>query len=195
MRQGRYAYNFLIQIHSELFSHSDRPVMLNRTEKNIEGQEHQRSPANPSGPILPKKTKNPRNEKDPRKDQIDDKGEVPGVSMIRERSKNHCSVRGEQIEEHMADENQKTNFVIAPEMRSSRDFSKKPTEKERIKWEQDEGMGEVSMVLEIELAVNEAEDKVRVGKEPRHHASDRSPGLDLLVLYRLGNDGPGECMS
>lgn len=94
----------------------------------------------------------------------------------------------------MADENQKTNFIIAPEMRSSRDFGKKPTEKERIKWEQDERMGEVSMVLEIELAVNEAEDKVRVRKEPCHHASYRSPGLDLLVLYRLANDCTCQCM-
>jgi hypothetical protein len=54
----------------------------------------------------------------------------------------------------MADEDQKTDFVITPEMRSPCDFSKKPTEKERIKWEKEERVGEVPMVLEIELRVN-----------------------------------------
>jgi hypothetical protein len=39
-------------------------------------------------------------------------------------------------------------------MRPPCDFSKKPTEKERIKWEKEERMGEVSMVLKIELTVN-----------------------------------------
>ena len=88
----------------------------------------------------------------------------------------------------MADENQKTNFVITPEMRPPCDFSKKPTEKERIKWEKEERMGEVPMVLEIELTVNQTEDKVHVGKESRRQARYRSPGLNFLVLYRLAND-------
>jgi hypothetical protein len=68
----------------------------------------------------------------------------------------------------MADENQKTDFVITPEMGPSCDFGKKPTKEERIKREKKERMGEVTMVLEIELTVDEAKDKVRVGKESRH---------------------------
>jgi hypothetical protein len=94
----------------------------------------------------------------------------------------------------MADENQKTDFVITPEMRPPCDFGKKPTKEERIKREKEERMGEVTMVLEIELTVNEAEDKVRVGKESRHQTRYRSPRLDLFVLYRLANDCPCERM-
>jgi hypothetical protein len=169
-------------------------VVLNRTEENIDGQEHQRSSANPSSPLSPQQANNPRDEEDSREDQINDKGKVPGVSMIGERGKDHRSIRGEEVEKHMADEDQKTDFVITPEMRSPCDFSKKPTEKERIKWEKEERVGEVPMVLEIELRVNETEDKVHVGKEPRHQARCRSPGLNFLVLYRFANDCPCERM-
>ena len=147
-------YNFFVQIPSELLSHIDRLVVLNRTEKNIDGQEQQRSSADPNSPLSPEETQNPWNEEDSREDQVNDKGKVPGVSMIRERRKDHRSIRCEQVEEHMADENQKTDFVITPEMRPPCDFSKKPTKKERIKWEEEERMGEVPMVLEIELTVN-----------------------------------------
>jgi len=129
-------------------------VVLNCAEKNISGQEHQRSPAKPSGLLSPEEADNPWNEEDPREDQINDKREVPGVSVIRERRKDHRSIRSEKVEKHMADKNKKTNFVITPEMRPPCDFSKKPTEKERIKWEKEERMGEVSMVLKIELTVN-----------------------------------------
>jgi len=94
----------------------------------------------------------------------------------------------------MADEDEKTNFVITPKMRPPCDFGEKPAKKERIKWEKEEGMGEVSMVLKIELTVNQTEDEVQVGKEPDHHASDRSPGLDFLILHRLANDCPCERM-
>ena len=68
----------------------------------------------------------------------------------------------------MADEDEKTNFVITPKMRPPCDFGEKPTKEERIKREKEERMGEVTMVLQIELTVDEAKDKVRVGKEPRH---------------------------
>jgi apolipoprotein N-acyltransferase len=88
--------------------------------------------------------------------------------VIRERRKNHRSIGCEQVEEHMADENQKTDFVITPEMGPPCDFGKKPTKEERIKREKEERMGEVTMVLEIELTVDEAKEKVRVGKESRH---------------------------
>ena len=74
--------------------------------------------------------------------------------MIGERGKDHRSIRCEQVEEYMADENKKTNFVITPEMRPPCDFGKKPSKTERIKWEKEERMGEVPMVLEIELTVN-----------------------------------------
>ena len=94
----------------------------------------------------------------------------------------------------MADENEKTNFVITPEMRPPCDFGEKPAKKKRINWEKQERMGEVPMVLKIELTVNQTEDEVHVGKEPRHQARYRSPGLNLLILYRLANDCPCERM-
>ena len=114
--------------------------------------------------------------------------------MIRERRKDHRSIRSEQVEKHMADENEKTNFVITPEMRPPCDFGEKPAKKKRINWEKQERMGEVPMVLKIELTVNQTEDEVHVGKEPRHQARYRSPGLNLLILYRLANDCPCERM-
>jgi hypothetical protein len=54
----------------------------------------------------------------------------------------------------MAHENQKTDFVITPEMRPPCDFGEKPTEKEGIKRNKKKRMGEVPVVLEIELTVN-----------------------------------------
>jgi hypothetical protein len=94
----------------------------------------------------------------------------------------------------MADEDEKTNFVITPKMRPPCDFGEKPAKKERIKWEKQERMGEVPMVLKIELTVNQTEEEVHVGKEPRHQARYGSPGLNFLVLYRLANDCPCERM-
>jgi len=94
----------------------------------------------------------------------------------------------------MADENQKTDFEITPEMGSPCNFGKKPTKKERINREKEERMGKVTMVLEIELTVDETEEKVHVGKESGHHTRDCSPGLDFLILYRLANDCPCQRM-
>jgi hypothetical protein len=74
--------------------------------------------------------------------------------VLRERGKDHRSIRSEKVEKHMADENQKTDFVITPEMRPPCDFSEKPAKKKRINWEKQERMGEVPMVLKIELTVN-----------------------------------------
>jgi len=94
----------------------------------------------------------------------------------------------------MADKNQKADFEITPEMGPPRDFRKKPTKKERIKREKEQGMGEVPMVLEVKLTVNEAEDKIRIGKKSGRQTCHRSPGLNLLVFYCLANNCPCERM-
>lgn len=56
-------------------------------------------------------------EKDnPREDQIDDKDEIPGKSMLEKRRKNHCPIGGEKVEDDMADQNKKTDFIKTPEV-------------------------------------------------------------------------------
>jgi len=88
----------------------------------------------------------------------------------------------------MADENQKAYFVISPEMRPPCDFGKKPAEKKGINGDEDQRMSKVPVILEIELAVDQAEDKIGVRKESCGDPGNGSPRLDLFVLEGLPYD-------
>lgn len=55
-------------------------------------------------------------------------------------------------------------------------------------------MGKVPMVLKIKMAIEEAKDKIGIGKEPHRQSCHCSPLSDFLVIDSSGNDGARERM-
>lgn len=55
-------------------------------------------------------------------------------------------------------------------------------------------MGKIAMVLNRKLVIEEAEDKIGIGKEPHRQSSNGPPLSDFLVIDGSGNDGTGEGM-
>jgi len=108
----------------ELFRHTDGSLMLDPAKKKIKGERDEGSSAKPCCLLPPEETENPWDKKNPRKDQIDDEGEVQGVSVIRKRGKDHRSIRGEEVEQHMAHEHWKTDCVETPKIRTLRHLHK-----------------------------------------------------------------------
>jgi hypothetical protein len=94
----------------------------------------------------------------------------------------------------VADKDKKTDCVEIPKVRSLRYFYKEPTEEKGIKGTEQQGVSKVAVVLEIELAVEEAKNKIGIGKESRGQAGNHSPLAYLFVVDRLGNHSPCQNM-
>jgi hypothetical protein len=87
----------------------------------------------------------------------------------------------------MADQNRQTDLIKTPEVGPLRYFDENPTEEESIEGDQSERMGEVAVILEIELVVEKAENKIGVREESHAQTGNRSPMADFLISDRLGN--------
>jgi hypothetical protein len=70
-------------------------MMLDPTKKDVEGETDQGTTADPSNFILPKDTDHQWEKNNSREDQIDDKNEIPGKPMFRERRQDHRPIRGQ----------------------------------------------------------------------------------------------------
>lgn len=91
----------------------------------------------------------------------------------------------------MAQQNRKTDFIETPEIGSFRYLDQKPAKEERIERDQQNGMGEVSMILDGKLVIEEAEDKVGVWEKPYRQSCESSPLSDFLIMDSPGNNGSG----
>ncbi len=107
--------------------------MLAPAEKYIDCEADQRAAAEPLRSPSPDKTYQPGEHDDSGKDQVDNEDEVPGISMLEERGKDHRSVGGEKIEKDVAHERCKTDFVKTPEVGTPRYLCEDPTEEDGIK--------------------------------------------------------------
>ena|SRR4030042_1115047 len=108
-------------------------MMLYPTKKDVEHQTDQGTPAYPLSSFITKNSNHPWQKDDPREKQIDDENEIPGNPMLKKRREDHGPIRGEEIEDYVADQNWETNLIKAPKIRTPRDFNKNPTEKKSIK--------------------------------------------------------------
>jgi hypothetical protein len=95
----------------------------------------------------------------------------------------------------MADQNEEADFVETPEVGALRYLDEDPTEEESVEGDQNERMGKVPVILEIELAVEKAEHEIAVRKCPHSQACNCSPIPNFFIIDRSGNDGPSEGMS
>lgn len=114
--------------------------------------------------------------------------------MVEERGENHCAIGSKKVEQDMAHENWQTDLIEIPEIRTFRYLDKEPAEEERVERDQQDGMGKVAMVLKIELVIEEAEDKIGIGKEPHRQSGNSPPLSDFLIIDGPGNDSAGEGM-
>lgn len=94
----------------------------------------------------------------------------------------------------MAYQNGEADFVKTPEIGTFRYLDEEPAEEERVERDQQDRMGKVAMVLNRKLVIEEAEDKIGIGKEPHRQSSNSPPLSDFLVLDGPGNYGAGEGM-
>jgi hypothetical protein len=95
----------------------------------------------------------------------------------------------------MADQNRQTDCVEIPEVGALRHLDKNPTEEESVERDQDEGMGKVPMIFEIELAVEKAKNEIGVREESHTKTCNRSPMTNSLIIDGSGNDRPCEGVS
>jgi hypothetical protein len=126
-----------------------------------------------------------------RKNQVDNKDQIPGIPGLQRKVKNHGPIRGKKIKEDVADKNRKADLIKAPEVRSFRNLHKNPAEEKGIKRNQQQGMGKVAVILKIKLPVKEAQNKVGVGEKTHGQACNGPPGSDLLIGNGLCNDRTG----
>jgi len=56
--------------------------------------------------------------------------------MLKKRGENHGAIRGQKIEDDMADQNRKADFIKTPKVVAFRYFYKEPTEKKGVKGDQ-----------------------------------------------------------
>jgi len=78
-------------------------MVLNPAEKDVKGESNQRAAADPLGFSFPKKANQQRGKNDPRKNQVDDKDNIPCKSAFKEGGKDHCAIGGEKVQDDMAD--------------------------------------------------------------------------------------------
>jgi hypothetical protein len=83
LRHGSYPNNLFVQIPGIGLGDLDRPIVLNPTEQDVNEKADKRSPADPTGLFLPKKTGYQRENDDSRENQVDDKEEIPGVPTVK----------------------------------------------------------------------------------------------------------------
>ena len=95
----------------------------------------------------------------------------------------------------MADQNRQTDFVETPEVGALRYLYEDPTEEESIEWNQNQRMGKVAVILEIELTVEKAKNEIRVREESHAQTGNCSPIANFVIPDRLGNHPPCEGMS
>jgi hypothetical protein len=192
--QGSDLDDILLQVSGKDLGKFYRSLMLGPAKKDIEAESKKGTPADPCSPPSPEDADQPRQKEDPGKDQIDDKDQIPGIPVIKERGKNHRSIGGKKIEEDVADKNRKADLVIAPEVRAFRDLYKNPAEEKSIKRNEEQRMGKIPVILEVKLPVKEAQNKVGVREKPHGQACDGPPVSDLLIVNGLCNDRSGQGM-
>jgi len=90
----------------------------------------------------------------------------------------------------MADQNRQTDLIKTPEVGPLRYFDENPTEEESIEGDQNQRMGEVPMVLKIELAVEKAKDEIAVREESHTQTRNRPPIANPLIIDRPANHRP-----
>ncbi len=95
----------------------------------------------------------------------------------------------------MTDQNRETDFVETPKVGALRYLDEDPTEKESVEGDQNQRMGKVPVILEIELAVEKAKDEIAVREGPHGQTRDCSPIANLLIIDRSGNHRPCERVS
>ena len=108
-------------------------MMLCPTKKDVEYETDQGTTADPLSFILPKNTDHQWEKNNSRENQIDNKNEIPGKSMFKERRKDHRPIRGQEIEDDVTDQNQKADFIKTPKGGALRYSYKEPTEKKGVK--------------------------------------------------------------
>lgn len=170
-------------------------MVLDPAKKDVKCKTYQRSTADPSGFSFPEDADQQWEKDDPGKDQVDDKDEIPGKPIFKERRKDHRAVRGKKIEDHVTDQSKETDFVKAPEVSAFRYSYKEPTEEKSIKRNQQQGMGKIPMVFEIKLAFEETKNKIGVGEESHSQTCNRSPISNLFITDSFGNDRTCKRMS
>ncbi len=88
----------------------------------------------------------------------------------------------------MAQEGGEANLVKPPEMGAFRYLGEEPADEEGVEGDQEKGMGEVPVVLDGELAIDEAEEEVGIWENPCGHPGKDSPSSNLLILDGFGDD-------
>ena len=87
----------------------------------------------------------------------------------------------------MANQNKETDLVETPEVGTLRYLDEDPTEEESVEGDQNERMGKVAVILEIELAVKKAKHEIAIREGPHGQTRDRSPTPNFLIVDRFGN--------
>lgn len=165
--------------------------MLDPAKKDVNCKADNGSTAGPLSLIFPENADQQWEKDDSRKDQIDDKDEVPGKPMLKKRRKDHRTIGGKKIEDDVADQNRETDFIITPEVVSSGYFYKEPTEEKRVKGDQQQRMSKIPMIFEIKMTIEETKNEINVRKKSCDHTCDRSPIPNFFIIDGPGNDCAG----
>lgn len=94
----------------------------------------------------------------------------------------------------MADQDWKADFIITPKVVAFRYLDKEPTEEEGIKGDQQNRVGEVPMIFEIKLPVDEAQDKIGVWEKSHGEPGKGPPISNFFITDSLGHHPAGQHM-
>lgn len=95
----------------------------------------------------------------------------------------------------MTDQDKKRDSIETPEGVPLRYFCKEPAEKGRVQREQEQGMSEIPVILQVKLTVEEAEDEIRIREDPSREACDRPPISNPFIVDGPRNNRPRNNMS